>query len=269
MPNYKANIFFTGNNAGWSETFYKTATDPDKAFTAAQSLVTARLKILCIDYKIVAVRISDELIQRDSLLDGQNSYGGYDKLWTGDVPWNAMLCRLGAGSLYWRPLYLRGVPDVLFNPQTPDEVAAQADWQATCKSYLSYLRTATWQMKVLAKPPGNPNIVVVSIGAGGAGQVLVTTATPHGLVVGDKAAFYNIKVVPLLGQRYVVTRATDTTFEVKWTGAGAGAYSFGGYVRKVAYLYPAINEVDQERVVHRIVGRPFNQQRGRRRSTPR
>lgn len=68
MPTFRITWYFGHYNTGWSETWHKEATTPTSLKIPVENLTAARLNMLPIDAKCLAVRISDADGQRYSRL---------------------------------------------------------------------------------------------------------------------------------------------------------------------------------------------------------
>jgi hypothetical protein len=263
MPIYKCTAFFTYAGQGWSETYYRTQTTPVGAQTDFQTLLNARAQILVYSAEISAQRISDVAIQRDSGLIARSVGGQWDKVESGDTPWQSMLCRLSSGTTYWRPLYVRGIPDAEWTSGDHSDPA----WEKAVVKFFNAIIGGSFQMQVKTKNPAlAPQLQVISVVPNPAtGTVQISTVAAHNLAVGDRVQIYNFRGWrPAPGTKTVVIVNTATSFTVSGTPPAGWAYTSQGSIKKVVYDYVLIDDANVERVTHRIVGRPFGQQRGRR-----
>lgn len=266
MSIYKVNFFFSRGKQGWSETYYTTDVPEATAKSKAQTLLQKRVSLLGNDVSIEEARLSDDSVQRDAVLiptGGLPVFGPYESV-PGFVCW---CVRLFSGSKYWRHSYLRSYPQITDNPQTDAEKALTKQWGQALAQFLNYLTGGSFTMKILERPPTNPNIGISTFSPNTTtGKTLVTTVSAHGLVEGNTVAIYNLRgYKPLPGRRLVRT-ATSTTFEIDYVPVGVyPLYNGKAFARKVTASYPVLNDWNELGLRHRDVGRPFGVQAGARR----
>jgi hypothetical protein len=270
VPYYKVNLFFQQDQAGWSETYYTQSGSNEGAYSAMLPFFVARLAILASPATLVAVRISDDAIYKDASLFPLINPVQFPSQYLADVPWNAQLIRLQSLDLYWRQLYLRGIPDAVYGGAGSSDTLFPALWQGALNRFVSACMTGNLILiKVAQKPTGGLPLIRNWV-ANDTLTTTVTSYTPHGLNPGDTVQFYYIRGLLVPPGRQVVLSTPDSfTFTVNYATSSAFHYRQGGKYKKVVPLYTPVDYAVAERVVHRIVGRPFGQQRGRRRSIAR
>lgn len=120
---FVATYFFEqaeGLSAGWSESFYMSATSLADALGKVNTTarINRRLNLLSSEYKLTLIRVSDIEVRGDSVV---RNFGGTEGLGnlgpqvaaavdTSEEPWDGLLVRLEAGGLRRRSFILRGLP---------------------------------------------------------------------------------------------------------------------------------------------------------------
>jgi len=266
MANWKINLFFAGLNQGWSETYYKVANTGAAVYTSVvQSLLPKRMACLAVPYQCTAGRISDDQVQRDSILWKPIGYSRFDGSYPGDTPWQAYNLRLAAGMSHWRQLYVRGVPDVAFTFPETAVPQGQNSWFLALVAFRNEMISGGWSLKVKSKTGAAPKLGVKALTRTTAAIMMTETYLDHQLNPGDFVQFYNFKnVVVKPGVRQVTSTPSPQQFLVNYALPDPWIGSPLVSVKKVVYEYPLIDDYSERGWTHRIVGRPFGQQRGRR-----
>lgn len=276
MANYKVNLFFQqagvfGTAAqGWSETYYTQASSPDVAYNQMVPFITDRCSLLAQPAEFQAVRISDVAIKRDSGLFPVFGVPSFNPDYQADTAWNAALIHMTSGSIYWRQLYLRGIPDGVFAyGDAGDFGTAQEEWLAAWNIVRDKINSLQYPLFLYAiDRVANPQRQILGIAVDDTlpNYLRVTTSVAHGFVDGDEVAFYNTQTIPPLGHKIVrlTTPPIANVFLVAATNSLPTIQPAGSAVMKITKDFKRIDYATFERVVHRIVGRPFGQQRGRR-----
>jgi hypothetical protein len=278
MANFRVTYFMNQGRAGWSETWYLTK---DSAVAALQSAIAAgivRTNLMGWGTRIDAVRVSDEAILFDKELRGPDAFPvpAEGNIVSGSVqnaaldPGDALLCVAGAGQLYHRPFWYRGLPDnmtvwVTGNPQrqwTTGFVIAH-------NTYVQRLITEQFRFRCWSKDPTvtlPQNITAIHFD--GVTDSYKYTVPAHGYAVGTRIKVYGAqgdgckkangparvtKVIP--PDDFVTNRTGDLLSLPEYTG--------GGKVQLQVYTYPQIQTLVPERFVRRAQGRAFFVQRGR------
>jgi hypothetical protein len=270
---FKVIFFFSFPKAGWSETYYTFAGNLEEANSEAGTLQGERLKVLAAPYRMDAYRISEENNPRNSILVEVGLSGQYNKIARGDVPWQAQLLRLvSVGSEAKRPLYLRGIPDAVFDEADPQNVDA-IDWKAKVKNTLAkQLVLGPWHIKARTRPTGLNKVPITNWEFTPLEhESLVTTAAPTGLNTDDKIQVYKLRgFTPAPGIcRVVSANPAAVSFRVRLHTPADFTYEGGAYYVKYSPIYPEVRFVYFGPVIHRDTGRPFGLQRGRQRAIPR
>lgn len=265
MPLYRATFFFqNSNNYGWTETIYSAKTSIVDALAAAQSLARLRISMLGTDAFLTNLRVSDDLVKRDSFVwqNPSSSQGtSVHNAKPSDIPNTCLVCRMESGPQYRRTLYIRGQEDDcttnggVYTP-TPNFVDAFDQWA-------NELITNGWSIRHrnLLELPAQIATAVQTLPDG---IVTVTTATDTDVTQGGIVLIKGcVGATQLNGEWTVLTKPSARSFTVK-VGAIVGTYFGGGNATAQAFLLDPINNVFVRGVSHRITGRPFAGRRGRR-----
>lgn len=272
MPFYKINMFFTQAQQGWSDTYYAEAVDPNSCYNACLRGLQRRMGILCPPAQCIAVRLSDENIYRDSSLFRVPDAVQFIESPFPDAAWTAYLVRLESQAKFSRPLYLRGIPDAMwaYPTGTVGDNNVQAQWYSQLTGFLDELikGSTPWRIKALSKDPAYGPFQLF----GAAPLVADYTdweVTDHvGIDIGDQVSFLNTGLKPAPGKQEVYAFPSNTLIRTRYRPYRDDYTTFNTNAkwRKNVIVYIAPDFWFQERVVHRIVGRPFGLQRGRRRA---
>lgn len=275
MADYKIDTFFALDNQGWSESFYMPATDPDTCYNQYLAVYQARAAILADPCKVVALRISDIAISRDSTLFTIPSAPLFPGTNLADRVGNARRIRMENNSIYWRHLLLRGIPDEVFDRANPGNatkvawVAAANLWIKAITGVAPYNPSRTCYIRVAFKPPP-PEVKVMGFlpDPVNPGVQLVTTDIALAVNLGDIVTFYNMRgFLPKIHKAQVVGLPVGGTFKIRYSQEEAAPLSPSARVKKEVFVLVPIQTVSDLGQTHRNTGRPFGQQLGRRRRT--
>lgn len=276
MPSghFKVNLFFTAANQGWSETYYKNATNYTECLVQTNLLVAARQACLCRSADLAYARITDEDNLRDSFLFRPAGIRGGDLQVKIDQSFTAVKIKMRVANQYWRQLYLRGIPDDVSQPDIGDSPTNVPAFDTALTQFMQFIRqpAAPWALKVIDK--ANPMIGVLDAETPSVNRMRITTPTSHGLSVGQYVKIYNLRSVlkasnpPRPPGVLQVKNVPDlVNFDVQFSLPTGFIYSGTAKMRKILADYPAITTTDFDGITHRIVGRPFDLPVGRRRSS--
>lgn len=262
--NARTTFFFTDGKYGWSETFFSQPEGLAEAKAKALVLARSRFALLGQGPVFSGIRVSDDDVQRDSLIVLANEIP-VDKVRpsdASDVPYSSLLLRWNSGSLYWRQHYCRGVPDV--DITDPEDLGSKASLIKGFGLFKKAILEGQYRLKVTLRGAENPPIVITAIAADAFGWDI--TAPGHGLIddaqvrisgaTGDNMprGVYRVKVID--GNNFTA---------LKTPPAGPVFYTGGGKVHKILRAYKLITDGQIVRQTHRDTGRPFDSPRGRRR----
>lgn len=268
MPLYKLTFVFHMERNGWTETWFKTATDHSSALQSALNYRTARAKGLSPPAQIEYVRVSQEGVRGDALVQStERTIVFPDKDLVsefGDAPWNGWLTRWQSGVSVRRSLVLRGCPDdwIRFTG------LARAAPEPSLLKYFDGLKQSLIQNSFALRTfdPDEPNRAVLSVILdAGATKFTVTFTAPHGFTVpGEVRGLGFPRSTGLNGVRPFVL---DTATSIKVTPskpAVAFDYHGGATFALVKYLGALVTDGQLLRFIHRKTGRRFFVTAGRR-----
>lgn len=272
MPFYKATFFFAQGKYGWTETWYRSEADYDDALDNAKELGTKRAAMLghlttgAAAY-LHAVRVSDTIVQRDSLLHQwkEGITGSWpDATYAADHPEVAILIRCESGALYRRASFLHGNPDKLWASET---YVQDAVWFARFAAWQTEILQRGWLLRVLDKAKVPIAITTISVAAPG-GRIRLSM--PAGSVVGASG---RVRVSGVINARdinglwYYELEGANTISLVGSDGILPPApYMGGARLREQTYTYVPCDNIVIRGVRTREAGIPFDSPRGRRRA---
>jgi hypothetical protein len=281
---FKCIFFFDQGIQGWTETYYNTATDFPTCATRCNRLSKARSNMLPCSLatspagqpvKLKAWRISDDNYRGDAQLEA-NPDTQQNKSLDNIPPAPAFCCalvRLEAGRRHRRHIQLRGIPDATM--AEPFDPTIFPPFQAPMTAFLKILLDANqgWVVKHRnVDQAGAPAVVTVTAVAAGpnAGQWALTLSALGGLTVGSTVCVTNIREMPWLQGRHLVTAIAGPTITIQLKDIfEIQPYLGRGQAQGLAYTTDGIDIAEWIRNSHRDTGRPFDAQAGRRKTRPR
>lgn len=267
MPTlFRATFFFKNRNgAGWTETLYSQAAGMQLVQNEAIALIPARVGLLGRGAALKFIRVSDDLIKRDSLIyvvptdDGAPKSRQTDDA---DIANTCLLLRVESGFTKRRSLFLRGVPDEI--TQDNGVYTPPAAFTAALNAYRIIVVGGTWAIKIRGDSGAVSNITNVST-VGPTGLVTITTAANHGFNMNDVVNIRGVLgATQVRGLQKVVTTASPTTFDIR-VNRVVRPYLGAGNVVKNDYTLVDISGLVPVRCSHHNAGRPFDSPVGRRR----
>lgn len=267
MPICRATFFFKDtNNHGWTETIHSLKADLTSTLTAAKALLTLRVECLGSTAALDFVRVSDDLVKRDSKIYKVPARDGTPKslgIGNADIANTCLVVRLDANPLTRRTLYMRGVPDAIvdfsgvYTPSPSFRTAFDA-WLAQLKSdgWACRGKDGTIVPAVISLITQNPVT----------GQVTISTATPHGFAVNQAVTIKGVKgATSVNGSWNVFNVLTTTSFTIQ-TNVLLANWLGGGTVSRLGFTLAAITDGVVMRCGERKAGRFFDSPVGRRRA---
>jgi len=241
------------------------------AAAAIGTLAVQRALTLATPCTIEATRASDIDQNHVSILNPPQTYTQFDNTLTADTPWQAALLRLNNLAGYTRSLMIRGITDCVYNPVGAAEVAGAAAWNTAINAFINgQLVSGPWYIYAIDKDlTTNPRLPILDITNAIAGQLQVVFTVNHGLAAGDMVHLYNSGVRPALGTVRVQAVISATAIGIKGNLQTGWELPVTAYGRKIIKSLLGIQSGTLERITHRIVGRAFGEQRGKRRATAR
>ena len=270
MPLIRATFFFRDNNDyGWTETLYNQGDTLPEVKNRAQALKAFRIPLLGESATMMGLRVSDDLIKRDSLLDDAPFRVGnsvLEKAGDNDIANTALNVRLEAGTLNRRVLYLRGIADEIV--KEGGRYVPTAQFNGRFAAWVLALSGDGWSIKTRTDNPTPPNITTIAQDPG-TGAVTFTTDANHGLTRNKAVVIKGIKGPSFLnGINRVFEVPTLTTFVVL-SNRFLGFWFGTGTAQTLVYALRPSTGGRVMRATHRIAGRPSVPRRGRRKATPR
>lgn len=251
--------FFKVNNYGWTENFHHSSVDTNIVQARVETLAPFRKALLGTNAQLVAVRISDDDVFRDSVflqnppIFGPGTYPG-----TCDPAFTSLLTRWDASNVTRKNLYLRGIADDLVVAGEFDNVAT---WATRWTAYKTQVAALGFGIKRI-KQTANPQYDVYAIAADGT----ASTSTAHTFLVGNRVHLTGVRTTPKVFSTFTVL-GPITTFGfvlANWAPRGV-IFPPNGRARLYQFeVVPIINGI-WERIVKKSTGRPFDTPRGRRR----
>lgn len=257
MALFRLTFFYESNENGWSESIHTTSQDLAGLSGLALTYANLRMAFSHLETFMTHVRISDDLVFRDIILDPINlpRKGQFGKAASAEAPWTALDLRLQAGPTVTRSLFIRGLPDGQIDSNLPSFTPA---FQTVYMQFVNNLLEGPFGIKNKDRTQVKQPINTIS-----AGGVVNMTNPIAGLA--------NLDTVQLLGiprskqpkRSFTVINFVDASnFTLRgWTG---GAVNQQGFLRRVNYIISPIVFAATDFATTRHVGRPFGLQRGRR-----
>ena len=270
MPQIRATFFFKDDGGfGWSETIHSSKATLASVETSAIALASRRIACMGNSSHLVFLRISDDLVRRDSLIDKISpgsttnpnpAAGGSD---------SANLCLLIAlksGSMVRRSLYMRGIPDNCVTDS--GQFTPSGPFTNAFNSWSQMILADGWAIR--SRDPLAPTAVIVGLTqAPGTGLITVTTLLPHGFQPNDSVSITQVKGATTANGSWSIFSVPSTTTFTFGSFQLLPPWQGGGLARKGAFTINQIDTVQANRVSHRISGRPFDAPRGRRKARSR
>jgi hypothetical protein len=294
MSNYaKVTFFFEFSDYGWTESYWYNYGGENLALAVpiAENLAKKRMALNGIGVSLPEIRVSDDLVYRDSLYS-LNSYitasdasqvpgnvaqaGNLTLVKPADpVPpqdiYDAIQVRMEGTQTYRRIMYLRGGPnDIYTNPPGPVFTPAYSNAFSTWVSALE----ASWAFRVQNKAGIYQQLPIVQVipGAGGApGSINLGVAPAWGVGflvrVGGFRGYAGIRgkyrVASLAGNVVTLTGFLPPTIPPNVFGY---AQLISNDASQGQPAYQGITAVKAETQTHRSTGRPSFGPRGRRKA---
>lgn len=279
VANYKATFIFNQGRAGWSEVMYFTKNDIDAALVSAANVADKRAGLMSTETVLEAVRVSDEGITGDSLIKFVNLNGpiaNKSDEGPGDVSAVGWLARLGAGALYRRAYWLRGLPDTYVKYTSDRKPIIDGNLLSGFNAWKASVIANGGAMRVISKLDSDRHTRLVNYVISDTIDATLTrvgTQTAHPFVAGDTVYVARVKMIPTViypipfpvnGLHRVLATETTLSMQLNLRWRAGWVYQSGGTVYKVVYTYPTIDTFNLERPGKRNTGRAFFVPAGRR-----
>lgn len=266
MAIIRATFFFKDDNDhGWTETIHTTRGDLVTAMIAATLLGQKRVELLGGSGYLSFIRVSDDLVKRDSLVNQISSRDGRPKSLANGASASAnisLVIRMQANVLNRRTLYMRGIPQNIL--AGAGLYFPQAYWIANFAAWNNQLTTDGWAIRSRSGLVVQHVIQTISQDPA-TGRITFTTADAHGFVPNSSVIVKGVRgAVSANGLWNVFSVADPTHFTVnsnvllqQWTGGGTAGLA--------GYVLNAIVNSQVMRASERKAGRFFDSPVGRRR----
>jgi hypothetical protein len=257
MALFRTTFFFEQRDNGWSESVHSILTDPIALKAQAIGYVLVRMPLCTPSTLLTHIRISDDLVFRDIILDPLVlPIPGTNPEAVNESPWTAVDVRMSASPTVQRSLFLRGLPDGQVDGSLPEFTPG---FQASFNAFKSELLTDNWGIKQKDRSQVKQPILSVD----GLGNVVMAVPLA-GLAVKSVVQLLGVPRSKVPGRLFLIDVFTDAShFHVRGWPAGVTLTS-QGFFRPVVYLITPIVQVVADAVTERRTGRPFGLLRGRR-----
>lgn len=277
---FRVQWMFQAQAAGWSESLYRDGADYEAALDAGMQYAYKRLALCGKGVRITSVRVSKTGVNGDArakqaqlttspadvLANPNYQYvpPAYENANVVD-PWTGMNCRLVADGVERGRIYMRGLPDDLF-----DGVTGFVPNQAWINAFIEYVNLVKGGYSIR----GYPRATVLDrkpiddlIPATGAADTAVVKAFGLGAIEGQHVYIGKARTDKGTFSGRFVLGDGDNVLGFRLLGTNGQFFVYKkqtGYIRIMSPQVYAISDVRYGQAVSRRVGRPFGQQRGRR-----
>jgi hypothetical protein len=245
VPALRMTMFMTTPSRTISETHWysQAGADPSVVMAAALKLVPYRVALLAKGALLTEVRVSNDKIYRDSLVNTSSA----DYIPTSDDPENlgndAIIIRCESGSLYRKVFYLGGIPDNTIVAGKYNFINAGA-FPKELNQYLQALlgkqasTAGAWGFVALDRSSACPRVGVTVLSVATAPTVVtIVTKDPHGCSNGDiiRLSYVpNASIQLPFNQLWAVTVVNTTTVTLNQFPTQLNPYSqgIGGFLTK-------------------------------------
>ena len=257
MALFRLTFFFEQGENGWSESIHTSAFDTTTLIALSAGYATRRVAFNHASTVLTHVRISDDLIFRDVILDPipLPQFGQFKPTGHAEGPWTALDARMSSNPLVQRSMFVRGFPGSQIDGNLPSFTASFA---AAYRAWTQFITDNVFSIKNKDRTQVKQAINTISL----AGVVNMVTPIP-GLA--------NLSTVQVLGiprsvlptRTYTVVNFVDgSNFTLR--GYKGPAIAARGFLKLQQFVLLGINQIVTDFVTERRVGRPFGVLRGRR-----
>lgn len=271
MANFICSTIFGQGGAGWTESWYCTASNHDQALEKLQSLGPTRAKLLGGGASIAYQRVSDVTVKGDSKIVVIKEFAMSTGITAADEPWDAVYVRVEAGALYRRQMWLRGIPDEWAGSagSFPGTNPNNSFLSGAMDKFKAKLLAVPMQLRVIEKEgAGAVHTPITNLAADGSGRTVVSVAVDQGNV-GDEfriSDYQGPDKAKLNGIHKIAAEAAGTvTIPLKFADLSAPAENAGGKATPRIVAYKDVTDLIIMRMAKKSTGRAFFLPRGRRR----
>lgn len=266
---FRVVFFFECKGQGWQEVYYSLASGFSAVEDNALTLATQRAKLMSDPCTLVAMRIANEEQTRASTITplALEANPLYES--SADQVSTAQLMRLYSTlTNRHRPLYLRGNPDNVFNEASPNNADYQM-WLNEYRTYGAILKGASqWAIKFRPRPDSGNKVLITDWAAATPSRNSAVTLEE---ALGTEPPFfiqtYQVSGLPFAPGLCKVVAVAGDVLTVRYRTPPDYDYPGGGYAVEFTPDYESITQYASfPSTVRRATGRPFDVERGRRRS---
>jgi len=257
MALYRETFFYEEGENGWSESIHVNVTDTPTLIALASVYANNRLAATSGQVNLTHIRISDDLVFRDVILDpiALPLPGQFKSISRAEAPWTAIDIRLSANPLVQRSLFFRGMPDGQVNG---NQLSFTPAYGAAFNAFVNTIVGGVFSIKNKDRTQLKQPIATIS-----AAGVVNMSAPVAGLGNLDTVQILGIPRSRVPKRTYLVTNLVDqSNFTLR--GWNSGVVTATGYLRRIVYNLLPISIAAADFATERRVGRPFGVLRGRR-----
>lgn len=266
MAVFKFTWIFNDYRQGWSESWYYTGSNIESSTVTSSSGATVRMRLIGKNVILEAARVSDVTIRGDSTF---TPFAGVQPVQAAvqDTAWNCWLCRVEAGALYRKSMYLRGCPDDWIAQEENGQFIQPQALRNAIGEFQDFA-IGTLALRVAEKIPDASYIKITGITADPDGYIRFAAAAT-GAVLGDTVTVksYQGPDRSILNGQHAV-RAGDgasVTINTLFALLLDPLANVKGVIAKRNIIYPTVTRIRPLRPVKRSTGRAFFVPVGRRR----
>lgn len=267
----KGTLIFEGPQYGWTESLWQTNgyTDLGQVYPAFQQLALLRAPMLGAQCKIIGIRVSDEAVSGDALLNYVNIPG--DSTQGADDPSSSLnVVMRDANNAQFKHIFFRGIWDtVAINFGTYDQnvvafTNAFNSWRAYMLSnqfgWMGVNKTLRKQVVITGYTPTNDGLITFQLG-----DALFAGITPLTRAV---VRISRLNGKSNLNGQLVVNVLTNTTCQTL-TPTAALPFRTPGFMLLNTKQFIDASTCNTQRIGRRAPGAPLLASRGRARVRPR
>lgn len=266
MPDYKVTFKFSGQNAGWTETFWINQGLISLAAARARSLAISRMQLCGAELNIQLDDTVVESAPEATIAEYQPSdelfvSAGAYKTSPADTPWTGALIDIRTDLRARRSFVMRGVPDAVtvspYNVPVPNP-----SWQILFNAWRILLLQDGWELRRIDRTAGPLRTITGMLSA--VDGTLTVTAPLHGAHDGDSIIWYRIDATGACFRGVAPVLVVDAN-TLKLPQYNVGTIKFeSGQLRVAKYAYARITDATVLRKAERPTGGSHNTIKARR-----
>ena len=262
MPMFRVSYFFEQGQWGWSESVHNLNTSYNAVAADAANLRDARINMLPPSAQLAYIRISDDLVFRDStLISEKASSPGARAIEFSDPTFAAYLIRMYSSPTVRRSMYVR--PVAAGDGQDGDRVVNSALWLGAYNTWKGLLQNEATGWAIKSQTVAGVGQIVTGLSL--TGTTLSIIAPGAMWAVGQKIKLQGFKTNPNVNGSYTIiaTPAADSFTLSPNLAADTLEITKHGFAFAWSYTLSKIASVSVIRITSRKTGRPFDSPRGR------